>query len=434
MHPYSEFVCEAYRFDPDTGVLSLHYGFDEEIRFEERIVFPRVGRTLSAAEGEALERVFRMLLLACGVSYYKAYAPDRIRCAAFPVDPATAAFFTDFYVKGLGEFAWRNGLDLAGRLHVVTDAVEAASAVRVELPRCTCVPVGGGKDSIVTVECLKQAGEPLVLFSLGNATPIDATIRQSGLPFIRVTRTLDRRLMELNAAGALNGHVPITGILSMIVLACAIIVGFDAIAMSNEHSASQPTVADVNHQYSKSFDFEQAVGRYIEAHVVKGITYFSFLRPLTEVAIASRFARQTAYLPVFMSCNTAFRQAPERRSTNWCCDCPKCRFVFLALAPFVDKARLVATFGRDMLDDPSQIDGFAELCGLRAHKPFECVGEIEESATTLRHLQEMAAWRDAAVVRALSPQVRGGDFAALFALRGPHLVPERYLAMLDACG
>ena len=434
MPPYTEFVCEAYRFDPKTGVLSLHYRFDDALHFEERIVFPRIERTLSAVEGEALERILHMLLLACGVSYYKAYAPDRIRCTAFPVDRATGAFFTEFYVKGLAEYAWRNGINLAERLHIVTDAVEPANAVQVELPRCTCVPVGGGKDSIVTVECLKQAGEPLVLFSLGKATPIDATIRQSGLPFIRVIRTLDRRLLELNAAGALNGHVPITGILSMIVLACAIIVGFDAIAMSNEHSASQPTVADVNHQYSKSFEFEQAIRRYLKAHVVEGITYFSLLRPLSEVAIARRFARQVAYLPVFMSCNTAFRQAPERRSTNWCCDCPKCRFVFLALAPFIDKPHLVATFGRDMLDDPSQTDGFAELCGLRAHKPFECVGEIEESATTLRHLQDMPAWRDAAVVRALSPQVHGGDFTALFALRGPHLVPERYLAMLDACG
>jgi hypothetical protein len=434
MPPYTEFVCETYRFDQETSVLSLHYRFDDAFRFEERIVFPRVDRALSAAEHEALERIFRMLLLACGVSYYKAYAPDCIRCTAFPVDPATAAFFTDFYVKGLAEYAWRNGIALAGRLHIVTETVESDSAVQVALPRRTCIPVGGGKDSIVTVECLKQSGEPLVLFSLGNATPIDATIRQSGLPFIRATRTLDRRLLELNAAGALNGHVPITGILSMIVLASAVIVGFDAIAMSNEHSASQPTVADVNHQYSKSFDFEQAVRRYLEAHVVKGISYFSFLRPLSEVAIARRFARQTAYLPVFMSCNTAFRQAPERRSTNWCCDCPKCRFVFLALTPFIDKALLVATFGRDMLDDPSQMDGFAELCGLRAHKPFECVGEIEESAATLRHLQAIPAWRDAVVVRTLAPQVHGGDFTALFALRGPHLVPERYLAMLNACG
>ena len=100
----------------------------------------------------------------------------------------------------------------------------------------------------------------------------------------------------------------------------------------------------------------------------------------------------------------------------------------------MDRQRLVATFGRDMLDDPAQIDGFAELCGLQRHKPFECVGEIEESATVMAHLAAMAEWRDDAVVRALSPRLHGGELAALFAPRGPHLVPERYLAMLDACG
>jgi hypothetical protein len=426
-----EFVCEGYRFAPDSGTLSLHYAFDGGPSFEERIVFP--ARTISRPGSEALDRVFRLLLLACGVSYYKAFAPERVRCAAFPLDSATAAFFTDFYVKGLGEFAWRNGIDLASRLHIVTDAVEPPSALRLELPRLTCVPVGGGKDSIVTVECLKQAGEPLVLFALGNAAPIEATIAQAGLPAVRVMRSLDPALFALNKAGALNGHVPITGILSLIVVACAIIHGFDAIAMSNEHSASAPNVADVNHQYSKSFEFERSLSRLLEQHVVQGLRYFSLLRPLTEVAIARRFARHTAYFSVFRSCNTAFRQTPDRRGTNWCCDCPKCRFVFLVLAPFVERQRLIAIFGRDMLDDPAQIDGFAELCGLQRHKPFECVGEIEESAAAMAHLAGMADWRDEAAVRALSPRLCG-DFAALFAPRGPHLVPERYLAMLDACG
>ena len=429
--PPGDFICERYRYDPETGALALHYSFDDGPRFEERIVFPV--RALSRRDSEALDRVFRLLLLACGVSYYKAFAPGRVRCTAFPLDHATAAFFTDFYVKGLGEFAWRNGIDLASLLRIVAEDVEPPAAVPLELPRLTCVPVGGGKDSIVTIECLKQAGEPLVLFSLGNAAPIDATIAQAVLPAIHVTRKLDPALFALNEAGALNGHVPITGILSMIVLACAIILGFDAIAMSNEHSASAPNVDGVNHQYSKSFEFEQAFSRLLERHVVTGVRYFSLLRPLSEVAIARRFARHAAYFPVFRSCNTAFRQSAERRGTNWCCDCPKCRFVFLALAPFADRQRLVATFGRDMLDEAAQIDGFAELCGLRSHKPFECVGEIEESAAVMAHLAGMPAWRDDVVVRALSPRLHG-DLAALFVPRGPHLVPERYLAMLDACG
>ncbi len=429
-----EFICEAYRFEPTTGTLALHYAFDTGVRFEERIVFPIAERQLSEQENVALNRVFRLLLLACGVSYYKAFAPDRITCRAFPLDPATVAFFTEFYVKGLAEFAYRNGIDLVSRLRIAADAIDAPSAIGLTLPRRTCVPVGGGKDSIVTVECLKQGGEPLVLFSLGIADPIEATIRQSGVPAIHVTRRLDPTLFELNAAGALNGHVPITGILSMIVMGCAIICGFDTIAMSNEHSASAPNITsdglDVNHQWSKSFAFEQALQRHVARNVVDGIAYFSLLRPLTEVAIARRFARYPAYLPIFRSCNTAFRQVAEQRSTNWCCDCPKCRFVYLAMAPFVAKPELIATFGRDLLDEPAQIDGFAELCGLVRHKPFECVGEIEESAALFHHLGALADWRDAAVVRAVSPQVRATDFTTLFAPRTPHAVPDRFMAML----
>jgi hypothetical protein len=433
-----EFVCEDYRFVPETGVLSLHYAFDDGLRFVERIAFPAGERSLSARDTTALDRVFRLLLLACGVSYYKAFAPERVRCAAFPLDTVTAEFFTDFYMKGLAEFAWRNGIDLAKRLRVIGDTIPPAEAMSIELPRRTCVPVGGGKDSIVTLECLRHAGEPLVLFSLGRAAPIEATIREAGLPAIHVTRTLDPALFALNEVGALNGHVPITGILSMIAVACAIICGFDAIAMSNEHSASAPNIAaegvEVNHQYSKSFEFEQAFSSLLERHVVRGIRYFSLLRPLSEVEIARRFTRYPRYLPVFRSCNAAFRQALDRRATNWCCDCPKCRFVFLALAPFLERQSLIETFGRDMLSDPGQIDGFAELCGLGSHKPFECVGEIGESAAVMSHLGEMSDWRNEAVVRALSPRLRGGDFASLFRSREPHLVPDRYLAMLDACG
>ena len=426
-HMRREFVCESYRFVPESGTLSLHYHFDTGERFEERITFPA-----GVQPNEALDRVFRLLLLACGVSYYKAFAPYRIRCAAFALDAPTARFFTSFYVKGLAEFAWRNRIDL-GEMRFETDGAEPPSPVPLDLPRLTCVPVGGGKDSIVTVECLKRAGEPLVLFSLGAAAPIEATIARAGLPAIRVTRRLDPALFALNEAGALNGHVPITGILSMIVLACAIMCGFDTIAMSNEHSASAPNIAGVNHQYSKSFEFEQSFSRLLERHV-RGVRYFSLLRPLSEVAIARRFACHPEYLPVFRSCNTAFRQAVERRGTNWCCDCPKCRFVFLVLAPFLERQRLVSTFGRDMLDDASQTDGFAELCGLLRHKPFECVGEIKESATVMTHLAGVASWRDAAVVRALAPRLPTGDFDALFGMHAPHQVPPRYLAMLDACG
>jgi hypothetical protein len=441
---YSEFVFDSYEWQATAMSLALRYRFAEGPRFEERLDFDIPPTPLSRSAAAAADRIFRLIFLFSGVSYYKAFVPPVLRCAAFPLDRDTGEFLERFYRQGLAEFAFRNSIALPDAFGFVADPAPPAAALALDLPRRTCVPVGGGKDSIVSVECLKRAGEPLILFSLGEAEPIRASIAAAGLPFIRVRRRLDEALFRLNDEGALNGHVPITGILSAIALAAAVLSGFDTIAMSNEHSASAPNLTiggrDINHQYSKSFEFERDFAEYVGTRISPNIAYFSLLRPLSEIEIARRFAQHPQYFAIFRSCNAAFRQAAPERGEVWCGNCPKCRFVFLALAPFVGKSVLIGIFGRDLLDDPAQFPGFAALCGEGEYKPFECVGEIAESAALMRHLGRHVEWREDAVVRRMlasfAPLRRGdaAEFQSAFARRFPHRVPERYLAMLDACG
>jgi hypothetical protein len=440
--PHEEFIFEDYRYDDTAATLSLRYRFHNGPRFEERLRFDFPPRELSAADREILDRLFRLILLFAGTSYYKAFIPKALRCEAFALDQDTAAFLERFYEHGLGEFAYHNGISLRGHFTIRTAPGPAPSAVATTLPRRTCVPVGGGKDSIVTLECLRRAGEKLVLFALGDAEPIRATIAVADLPFIRVERRLDPLLLALNRAGARNGHVPITGILSAIALAAAVLYGCDTVAMSNEHSANAPNLVEdgiaINHQYSKSLAFEADLSEYLTRHISPSLAYFSFLRPLSELEIARRFSRHPAYFTAFRSCNTGFRQDMAERGRGWCGHCPKCRFVFLVLAPFVAKAELVAIFSTNLLDDARQVSGFAELCGLARHKPFECVGETAESAAALAHLARDPEWCGDAVVKRLAfPALRQRDAAGwprFFAERHPHRLPERYLAMLDARG
>lgn len=441
---YKEFVFEDYRYDPARSTLSLCYSYNGGPRFEEQLIFDFVPQQPSPAAREVLDRIFRLILLLSGVSYYKAFIPKILTCRAFELDERTAEFLQKFYEKGLAEFAFRNGVSLRGHFRFQSSSAAPAAPITVDLPGRMCVPVGGGKDSIVTIECLRRGGEPLMLFSLGDAEPIAACIAAAKLPYIRVHRRLDPGLLKLNEAGALNGHVPITGILSAIVLASAVMSGCNAVAMSNEHSASAPNLSvdgvEVNHQYSKSLEFERDLARHVECFISPSISYFSLLRPLSEIEIARRFSSCPAYFGVFRSCNTAFRQAREARGRHWCSDCPKCRFVFLALSPFVAKPDLIEIFGCNLLDDEAQRDGFAELCGLRAIKPFECVGETSESAGVMSHLAGHSDWRDDRVVRRLNEEFPSlsdsspAEFRALFEVRHPHRVPARYLAMLDACG
>ena len=126
--------------------------------------------------------------------------------------------------------------------------------------------------------------------------------------------------------------------------------------------------------------------------------YFSLLRPLSELAVARQFAKVNRYDAHFSSCNRNFHILGERPASRWCGVCPKCHFVFLALAPFMPKTRLVGIIGRNLLDDPEQTAGFDALLEFRDHKPFECVGEGRESRAAMAVLAQRPEWREDALV------------------------------------
>lgn len=441
-NPDLPFHFKEYRFDDETGVLSLRYYYADGPEFEETITFPKSSKPLSEAQRQALDKAFRLLFLIKGVSYYKAFAPTELKCDAFDLDKDTAAFVREIYLKGLAEFAYNNKLDLSKRLKFEIKDAKAPTAVALPNLQGALVPVGGGKDSVVSIEMLKRVGMPLRLFVFSSSaqlpSPIQGCIDVSGLDATIVIRKISPTLLELNQKGAYNGHIPITAILSLVATCAAIISGQKYIVLSNERSASAPNTMhgdlEVNHQYSKSFEFETRLAQMIEKTISPDLVYFSLLRPLSEVAIAQIFAKATAYHSVFRSCNTAFRQDVAARGTKWCCDCPKCRFVFLALAPFVAEGPLVSIFGKNMLDDETQTQGFEELCGLSAFKPFECVGEIEESALLMAKLAQMPEWQNDKIVKQLAPQLAfdEGAYKHLFEQSLEHNIPEEFKGLLDA--
>ena len=109
--------------------------------------------------------------------------------------------------------------------------------------------------------------------------------------------------------------------------------------------------------------------------------YFSFLRPLSELQIASLFARYEAYHPVFRSCNVG------SKTDSWCGHCPKCLFTWIILSPFLTRGQLTAIFGKDLMADASLQPVLEELNGTAAVKPFECVGTVEEVQACLKATQ-----------------------------------------------
>jgi UDP-N-acetyl-alpha-D-muramoyl-L-alanyl-L-glutamate epimerase len=229
-----------------------------------------------------------------------------------------------------------------------------------------------------------------------------ATADAVGLPLVEVRRKLDPRLFELNEAGAINGHVPITAIVASICTVAAAALARGAVLLSNEGSADEPTRRvdgrDVNHQYSKSSTFERLHLAAAASLTGGAVAAWSFLRPASELLIARAFARTPHLLSAVNSCNRAYALNAER--VEWCGDCPKCRFVQLTLAPFLDREDLVGRLGFDALDDPAQLPGVRALIDPDA-KPFECVGTIDEAQLALDLLADDPAWSDALAVREL---------------------------------
>ncbi|WP_343231968.1 hypothetical protein [Tahibacter amnicola] len=306
------------------------------------------------------------------------------------------------------------------------------------------MPIGGGKDSLVSVELLKRHGEDATAVWVGNSPLIAACAARTGLPTRNIERQLAPELFEYNKLGAYNGHIPVTAINSAILAVAAVLYDFDSIVFSNERSASSATLEydgqPVNHQWSKGWEFEQRLAAWLRTHVAADLNYTSLLRPVSELAVTRLFAQHSRYDDVFSSCNRNFRILGPRPADRWCGQCPKCHFVFLALAPFVPKPRLLSIFGRNLLDDESQAPGFDALMEFAAHKPFECVGEGRESRAAMLALSQRPEWREDALVArfvdVVLPQIGplDADLASLLAPSAEHGLPPRLAGIIDAFG
>lgn len=436
------FTFPSYSFDPDGGVASFDYALDGPgglVRFTETVTFPVPEQASTAETMATFHRVLELLHLVAGVSYYKAAAPPSLVAPA-PLGAGAVALVEAVYTKGLAEYAYRNDLPHVLALTLgVPDGVAPAPTVVDTSQRRPLSAVGGGKDSIVSLEALRTGGFDPVPFSV-NPNPVIVSVNEaSGLPALAARRRLDPLLFELNKAGARNGHIPVTAINSLIAVATAVLHGLGPVVMSNERSASDPNLIwnghEINHQWSKGVEAEGLLRTALAQHAGLTEPYFSLLRSLSELHIAALFARFDRYDAVVTSCNAAFKLHDP--TARWCADCPKCRFVFLAMAPSMSRERISAIFGADLLADTAQVPGYLELLGIEAHKPFECVGEVEESLVALGLLAEQEQWREAPVVRALLAAVPTQAWSAasrddVFTPAGPNHVPPPYAKALTA--
>lgn len=399
MEKYPKFIYESYDWRVLGRDLNISFNFKvgPDIRFKPKITIKKVGRLLE--KGELNNLIFHLGLMEIP-SYWKATCSPEIVVKAGHLNQEQIKWWKDLIINGMGQFFYQNKIDWRkpNFLKISSDGNKFTMVSLLPgMKDRYLVPVREGKDSIVTLEKLKKQKKEVNAFVVNPTKAAKKVLEIAGIknPIV-VERKIDPKLLELNREGYLNGHTPFTAVLSFLSVFCAVLFNYKNIAFSNEKSADEGNVKYlgkvINHQYSKSSEFERKFKNYCQKYLAKNINYFSYLRKYTELEIARMFSKYPKYFPVFLSCNEAYKTDSGRKKPKkkWCGNCPKCLFVYTTLYPYLNKKQLLKIFGKDLFENKKLLPTMKSLIGRGSPKPFECVGTRKESQKAFKLSLEKA--------------------------------------------
>lgn len=388
------FEYQAYDFSIEGRKIQMQFHFASgQYGFHPKMSLA-LGKyaTFSLREEDINGLVFQIGMIEL-ISYWKCTCSPTVLVKPYQLGEEMLKWWKKLYFNGLGEFFYQNKIQaleedfMAFSFEQDSPSASVLTYPHVDDSQRVIVPIGGGKDSVVTLEALLKERQVIPFIINPRGATVDCA-RIAGFPAeedrVVLQREIDPQLLELNKQGFLNGHTPFSAMLSFYTLLVSYGTATRDVALSNESSANEPTIpgTKINHQYSKSLEYEEDFRWYVRQFLNDCNHYYSYLRPYTELQIAEMFARHPQYFPVFKSCNAGSKE------NKWCCNCSKCLFAYIILSPFIDNDTMVSIFGEDLLDKAELMQYFDELCGIAPNKPFECVGTIDEVNKALQMIRE----------------------------------------------
>jgi len=396
------FVYKDVKLSEDRKTVSFDYEIktdEQSFELSEKLHFPKELPT-----GSVVDRLLRSLHLALGISYYKSFLPPEIDHAYF-MDSEEAEFWNTIFEKGLGEFLYKNNIstDRLAKFASNNGPLKPGSQDDIGWNNNALLGIGGGKDSIVAGELLKKANISVDGFVLatnkneGQARPV---ADKMNLDLLAINREIDPKILEINKLDdAMNGHVPISLIFALTGCLLATTSGSKYVIVANESSASIPQINEVNHQWSKSLEFERLFQAYIHTQISPELHYTSVIRPLSSVAVSKIFSRHPGYFEVFSSDNSHFKINNDQQNPRWSQDSPKSLSSFILLAPWLDDESLIRIFSKNLLDLEDLKELFLSLLGANDKPVLDCVGTPSELRVCLSMLASQNRLEQSALMR-----------------------------------
>jgi len=369
--------------------ITYHFEIEGLMRFNPTLEVPVANHNY---DDTLLNKIIFSAGLAEIPSYWKATCSPKIIISCGKLEEEETLWVKKLLYNGLGEFFYVNKIKANFKSFVSIESTGPTYDFKAD-PRNYdgyLVAVGGGKDSLVSLEILKKVKNKRA-FIINNRKICFDGARIAGIKendIINVTRLFDKNIIELNKQGFLNGHTPLSSCIAFISYLTAYVNGIKYVVLSNESSANEASVkgTNINHQYSKSFEFENDFRSFTNKYLTSKIEYFSLLRPLNEFQIMSIFTKHPKYFKHFISCNNGGKRQNIGRVDGWCLACPKCLFIYIIMSNFVDQKTMVSIFGENLLDKKEMLNYFLELLGKTERKPFECVGTVQEVTYVVNNL------------------------------------------------
>ncbi len=439
MKPKAEcFHFCGYKIDSENKEIAFKYKIEfsnrEPLEFVDKMILPEATEKIRE---EKFKIILESLEIILGISYYKLYCPSEVSLS-HELSKEQAEFWNIVYRKGLGEFLYRNQLDPEGMAKFPYSEVEV-SPISFEVKNKILLGIGGGKDSIVASELLKDFDVISFLIETQRTDELSESVSEIiGNPILRIRRELDSKIFEKHE-GSYNGHIPISAVFAFTGLLTSALYGYKYIVVANEFSSNFGNIEycgeTVNHQWSKSMEFELMLQEYTRKFITPDIKYFSLIRQFSELRVSKIFSQYKKYFSVFSSCNKNVRIYKDRPETLWCGECPKCAFVFLMLAAFLSEKELLKIFGKNLFEEKSLVSLFNDLLGFGELKPFDCVGTFEESQAALFLASEK--FKDTLVIKTFLPKIKNPEkivkkvLKTSFASTLP--TPFRFLGIDNVC-
>lgn len=390
-----KFTFGSYKLDTNRSIIEFNYSVDfpknKRVTYKDMLWIPAATPEMWEKVNPALlQKLLENLTLILGINYWKIHCAPKIVIEQFDLSHDQAIFWNNLYTNGLAEFFFRSQIDFRNLVSFPYSETGATknSPIKISDSNKILLTNGGGKDSIVSAEILKEHGIPFDLYTLGSTRVQEKAGVIIGKKTIKVMRKRDPSTIRLGILGIVKSGYPSVSTIIFTAALAAALNKARYIVLSNEQSADIGNTTylglDVNHQWSKSFGSEMLIRDYFSKFITPDIIPFSLLRQYTEIETLRRFVKHEQYYYDFSSCNENFKQklpavrnCPPNRS-YWCNNCPKCVFIFACMTAFLPKQTVIGIFGTNLYSNYRLLPTFLELLGLEGFKPFECVGTPEE--------------------------------------------------------